>query len=1045
MTRLTAAALAQPLRWVIVTLLLTLALGLGLRRLELRADGASIYPTGNATVDASAADAIAFDDPQQAIVLVSARPGGPPLDSPAGLRLVAVAHRGLAAIDGASGPRTRSIASLLDVRNDRGAIAVGSLLDGVPVDSAECAAQIVRLREQPVASGLLLARDGSAAVIVVPLAREANRAAFIARLERWAGEHRTREFDLRVTGPLAAEVKLGGMVWGDLSTFVPIMTALMALLLFVSLRSVAGCVLPMVEALVVLAWTFGAMGHLGIPVTLVTTILPVILMSTAITDEIHVLERVQDELAAHAASNASGAATRELLRAAMLAGLGDVRWPIIGSAVTTAIGFLSFLSASIEPLRAFGLAAGAGILLAMLLSFSFMPALAMLLPLAWFRTVRLGPARDLHALTAFESAVARAPGRFFAFGLLALALCAPGPFRLRVQDAWMDNFDPRAPLVEADHDINARFWGSYRFDVVLEAEPGRFASPSGAALMESVARAARREPHVGGVLTYLDPLATIARAIAPGDSLPFRDAGRLGELAAIAQSSPDGAGLRQLVTGDGSRARARIFVNSPNYRRADSLRRDLALALPPLLAGSGVRARFSGDLPVALEVVRAIVDNQLRSIGWSLLGIGLLLWLVYPRGRAAWIALAPVSATALVLFGVMGYAGMPLGIATSMFAGLAVGVGVDFALHFVYQHRIESARRENPRAALEATLGRTGRAIRWNALVVTLGFLALTLSRIPPNRNLGLLLAAAMFGCYAATLVYMPWLVRGLRAIAIALALLAPLALPGRAHAAPAESDTGAVRVMRDLERAFRRTPRALRMEVRSTYAGGQTLERSTWGVFADQPDACHVMYTFDRPENMAGATLLMRFDARDQADSTWLYLPSMKRMWPIGTAGPRLLVPGTTMSFEDARGFIPTAHYRFRAPSPPGGAGSQDTLWIVALPATDSLRKNLGYGRLVMAIDRGRGLIARIEFADADLRPVKRYELLDAIRFGAEWLPKRVRIEQVQIGMTSIVDYRYWRLRAPPPKRLFDPSDAAGPFLPRIMETLRREKIPID
>ena len=123
------------------------------------------------------------------------------------------------------------------------------------------------------------------------------------------------------------------------------MTALMALLLFASLRSIAGVVLPMAEALVVLAWTLGAMGHAGMPVTLVTTILPVILMSTAITDEIHVLERVQDELCARAADVTAEAtsrgegptrgATREALRAAMLAGLRDVRWPIIGSAGRT--------------------------------------------------------------------------------------------------------------------------------------------------------------------------------------------------------------------------------------------------------------------------------------------------------------------------------------------------------------------------------------------------------------------------------------------------------------------------------------------------------------------------------------------------------------------------------------------------------------------------------------------------------------------------------------------------------------------------------------
>ncbi len=1044
MTRLIALALAQPRRWVLATLVLTLALGLGLSRLELKTDGASIYPLGNATVERSEADERAFDDPKQVIVLVTAHAGGPALASRAGLEFISGAHRSLVALPGVSGSQTLSIASLLDVRSEGGAMAIGSLLDGVPDDPARLAATLERLRTKPVVDGLLLARDGRAAAIYVSMASGERRPAFVARLERWASERRTGEFDLRLTGPLVAEVKLGALVLADLAAFVPLMIALMGLLLLVSLRSIAGVVLPMTEALVVLAWTFGAMGYLGLPITLVTTILPVILMSTAITDEIHVLERVQDELATGATTGA--APTRERLREALLAGLRDVRWPIIGAAVTTAIGFLSFLSASIEPLRAFGLAAGAGILLAMLLSFSFMPALAMLLPLSWFRTVRIGRVRDLHALTGFEAAVARAPKRVFVLGILVLALCVPGPFRLRVQDAWMDNFDPATPLVAADREFNARFWGSYRFDVVLEAEPGRFLGPEGAGLMSDVARVARGAPHAGGVLSYLEPLGQIERTLGREEPLAGLEPGQIGELVAIAESSPDAGGLHQLLTRDGARARARIFVNSPNYQRADSLRRYLERALTPLLEAAHAKTHVSGDLPVALEVVRAIVVNQLRSIGWSLLGIGLLLWLVYPRGRAAWIALVPVSATALALFGAMGYARVPLGIATSMFAGLAVGVGVDFALHFVYQYRIEVARRESLRLALEATLARTGRAIRWNALVVTLGFLALTLSRIPPNRNLGLLLAAAMFGCYAATLVFLPWLVRGLKAAPLVLLLLWPV----RAEAAAvreAARDTGAAsgpaaeQFMRSLEREFLRTPRALRMDVHTTYSSGQVLERSSWGVLARDPDAGHLIYTFMSPETMKGATLLMRFDAPREADSTWLFLPSFRSMWRVSAAGLRLLVPGTTLSYLDSRGYIPTSLYRFESDSAARDS-SDDTLWIVATPVADSLRKHLGYGRLRIGIDRARRLVARIEFADPDLRPVKRYAVLEATRFGDLWLPKRVKLDQVQLNMSSVIDYRYWRLRKRPPATLFDPAGRLGPFLPRLEAVLRREKI---
>ena len=66
----------------------------------------------------------------------------------------------------------------------------------------------------------------------------------------------------------------------------------------------------------------------------------------------------------------------------------------------------------------------------------------------------------------------------------------------------------------------------------------------------------------------------------------------------------------------------------------------------------------------------------------------------------------------------------------------------------------------DPDRALAATLASTGRAIRWNALVLSLGFLVLTLSDLKPNHNLGLLLAGAMVSCYVTTLLFLPPLLR---------------------------------------------------------------------------------------------------------------------------------------------------------------------------------------------------------------------------------------------------------------------------------------------
>jgi predicted RND superfamily exporter protein len=118
--------------------------------------------------------------------------------------------------------------------------------------------------------------------------------------------------------------------------------------------------------------------------------------------------------------------------------------------------------------------------------------------------------------------------------------------------------------------------------------------------------------------------------------------------------------------------------------------------------------------------------------------------------------MAPLAAALPLLLGAMGYLDVRLGIATSMFSALALGVGVDFAVHFQHAYERESERGRSHEHALRKSMTTSGRAIRWNATVLGLGFLVLCGSELKPNHSLGLLLSAAIATCYAMTLLLLP-------------------------------------------------------------------------------------------------------------------------------------------------------------------------------------------------------------------------------------------------------------------------------------------------
>jgi len=154
--------------------------------------------------------------------------------------------------------------------------------------------------------------------------------------------------------------------------------------------------------------------------------------------------------------------------------------------------------------------------------------------------------------------------------------------------------------------------------------------------------------------------------------------------------------------------------------------------------------------------VRAIVHNQLRSILWTLVGVGILLLVVNRGPRLTLIQLvAPVAAVWLILAG-MGYAGLPLGVATSMFAALTIGVGVDLALHLTYAWDSARSSGFGGESAVRIALESTAAGRRWSTAVLALGFLVLAASAFGPNHDLGILLAAAMLVSYLTTSLFVP-------------------------------------------------------------------------------------------------------------------------------------------------------------------------------------------------------------------------------------------------------------------------------------------------
>jgi len=214
--------------------------------------------------------------------------------------------------------------------------------------------------------------------------------------------------------------------------------------------------------------------------------------------------------------------------------------------------------------------------------------------------------------------------------------------------------------------------------------------------------------------------------------------------------------LRQVFDPDFTSALTTVFLKGANYvdtaRLIAAVREYARRQLEPL----GLSIELGGDVAVSQALVGGIVRTQVLSLLLALLAV-VVLSSVLLRSIALGLASAlPPCLAVVAIFAVMGAGGIPLGVASAMFASMTLGIGVDYAIHVLLRReRARAAGADGRAATLEAVRG-AGPAILTDGLAVGAGFGLLGFSVVPTNERLGLLMALALFACMAASLVALP-------------------------------------------------------------------------------------------------------------------------------------------------------------------------------------------------------------------------------------------------------------------------------------------------
>jgi uncharacterized protein len=173
----------------------------------------------------------------------------------------------------------------------------------------------------------------------------------------------------------------------------------------------------------------------------------------------------------------------------------------------------------------------------------------------------------------------------------------------------------------------------------------------------------------------------------------------------------------------------------------------------------GEKSYLTGTGNLLVVITKYIIESQIISLITSIFVVFMMLVYVFRSGKAATFAILPLIFTIFSNFTLMKLFGVNLDVATAMIASMAIGIGIDYSIHFVSRYRIEAAKGLNVEAALFETIHNTGRALVFNAIAVAAGFMILAFSNFMPIMNVGWLVAATMILSAMVTLILIPALI----------------------------------------------------------------------------------------------------------------------------------------------------------------------------------------------------------------------------------------------------------------------------------------------
>ena len=636
------------------------------------------------------------------------------------------------------------------------------ILQQVPLAQATDSAALLKFREKlflelPFYNNLIFDSETNTIRSVIYMDPEivntAKRKDFIFEkfIPLIASFEKTTSSDVHVSGMPYIRTLNAQNIVDEIGLFVLGATLITSLIFFLFFRSFRATFISLFVVAIGVMWAFGILGWLGYEITVLTALIPPLIIVIGGPNCIFLINKYQQEIAKH--KNQAKSLQRVIIK------VGNAT---LMTNLTTASGFATFILTNSKILKEFGVVASINIIAIFALSLLIIPITYSLMPIPKKKHLKHLKNKSIDFFVSWmENKVRKKRVNVYIVSLIGLIVGITGIYQIKISGSLIEDMPKSADFFQDIRFFDQSFNGIVPVEIWIDSKrENGIVKPATLQRMNRLQQTIEEIPELAPPLSVVNAVKFAKQAYYNGNpnyyALPTSQ-----ENSFIYPYLNNAKGTNQLITGyvdsTGQYGRITTYMKDIETERMERIETDLREAMTKIFPEQRYGAEMTGKALLFLKGTKYLINNLILSLSLAILLIALFMAFLFRSFKMIIISLIPNLLPLIITAGVMGFTGIPLKPSTILVFSIAFGISVDDTIHFLAKYRqelISNGWKINK--AVFAALRETGISMFYTSIVLFFGFSVFLSSNFGGTQALGGLVAVTLLMAMLANLVLLP-------------------------------------------------------------------------------------------------------------------------------------------------------------------------------------------------------------------------------------------------------------------------------------------------